>query len=266
MSDRLATSALALHSRSAPWRLAAKNLFFPIFCRQCRARLLTEENGYYCPTCWELTEPIAPPWCPHCGRPHTTMVGLGNRRNFPCSDCRERPPDPIGRIYGTALYEGAIADAIRALKFEDKHRLAGPLGESLAQFAARWMDTQAYDLLVPVPLHRVRQRERGYNQSTLLAQACRETFSHATVCEDLKRIRPTQTQSKLAGERRADNVRGAFAALGDGFAKQRILLIDDVVTSGGTVIECARALMRAEAQSVDVLAVALVEHRASRNR
>lgn len=194
------------------------------------------------------------------------MVGLGNRRNFPCSDCRERPPDPIGRIYGTALYDGVIADAIQALKFEDKYRLAGPLGESMAQFAALWMDTEAYDLLVPVPLHRVRQRERGYNQSALLAQACQWAFPRAAQCEDLKRIRPTRTQSKLAGERRADNVRGAFAAMGERFEGQRILLIDDVVTSGGTVIECARALMRAQARSVDVLAVALVEHRAARNR
>lgn len=250
----------------APWRLAAKNLFFPIFCRCCRERLLTEENGYYCPTCWEIDERIAPPWCPRCGRPHTTMVGLGNRRNFLCSDCRESPPDPIGRIYGTALYEGVVADAIQALKFEDKYRLAGPLGESMTQFAAEWMELTAYDLLVPVPLHRVRRRERGFNQSTLLAHACEATFPNARVCEDLKRIRPTRTQSKLAGVKRAENVRGAFAAVGDAFEGQRILLVDDVVTSGGTVIECARALMRANAQSVDVFAVALVEHRAARNR
>ncbi len=253
-------------STRALWSLAAKNLFFPIFCRNCRERLLTEENGYFCPTCWEITERIEPPWCPRCGRPHTAMVGLGNRRNFLCSDCRDTPPDPIGRIYGTALYEGVIADAVQALKFEDKHRLAGPLGETMTQFAATWMDLAGYDLLVPVPLHRVRQRERGYNQSTLLAEACEGAFPNAHVCEALKRIRPTRTQSTLAGVKRAENVRGAFAALGDGFENQRILLIDDVVTSGGTVIECARALMRAKAQSVDVLAVALVEHRAARNR
>ena len=229
-------------------------------------RLLTEENGYFCPTCWELAEPIEPPWCPRCGRPHTAMVGLGNRRNFLCSDCRDTPPDPIGRIYGTALYEGIIADAIQALKFEDKYRLAGPLGEAMTQFAAAWMDLNAYDLLVPVPLHPVRRRERGFNQSTLLARACESTFPHACLCEDLKRIRPTRTQSKLAGAKRAENVRGAFAAVGGAFEGQRVLLIDDVVTSGGTVIECARALMRAKARSVDVLAVALVEHRAARNR
>jgi len=223
---------------------------------------LTEENGFYCPTCWELAPRIEPPLCPGCGRPHTAMVGLGNRRNFPCADCREHPPEAVGRIYGAALYDGVIADAIQALKFYDKYRLARPLGEMMQAFAAEHMAVLTYDLIVPVPLHRVRLRDRGYNQSTLLARACADAFPSAAVCEDLKRIRPTRTQSTLAGTKRADNVRGAFAVEGDGIAGKRVLLVDDVVTSGGTATECAKALLRAGAAQVDVFAVALVEHRA----
>ncbi len=252
------------HLTSNPWALAAKNLCFPIFCLNCRERLLTEENGYFCPTCWELASRIEPPLCPSCGRPHTTMVGLGSRRNFPCAECREHPLEAVGRIYGAAMYEGVIAEAIQALKFHDKHRLAIPLGELLREFAAEHMAVEAYDFIIPVPLHRVRFRERGYNQSALLAEECAAAFPKARVCHDLKRIRPTRTQSKVVGDKRADNVRGAFAVTGDQLAGTRILLVDDVVTSGGTVIECARALRRAKAAHVDVLAVALVEHRAAR--
>ena len=247
------------------WTLAAKNLCFPIFCLNCRERLLSEENGYVCPTCWELAPRIEEPLCPLCGRPHTAMVGLGSRRNFPCASCREHPPEAVGRIYGAVLYDGVMADAIRALKFHDTYRLARPLGELMCQFAAAHMELDAYDFLVPVPLHRVRLRERGYNQSTLLARECSEIFVNADVAEDLKRIRPTRTQSKLAGQKRVDNVRGAFAVDGDRLAGKRILLIDDVVTSGGTVEECARALRRAQAAHVDVFALALVEYRAAGN-
>lgn len=246
-----------------PWWLAFKNLCFPIFCMNCRERLLTEENGYFCPTCWELAPRIEPPLCPHCGRPHVTMVGLGNRRNFPCADCRRHPPEAIGRIFGAALYDDVIAEAVQALKFRDKFRLAGPLGELLREFAAGHMDVAAYDAIVPVPLHRVRLRDRGYNQSELLARECLPAFPRATLNTDLKRIRPTRTQSALAGARRAHNVRGAFAVAGDTLEDKTVLLVDDVVTSGGTVTECAKALIRANVRAVDAFAVALVEHRAA---
>lgn len=244
------------------WKMAFKNLFFPIFCLACRERLLTEENGFFCPTCWELAPRIEPPLCIHCGRPHESMTGLGSRRNFPCADCREKPLKAVHRIHGAALYEGAVADGIKLLKFHDKPRLARPLGALLHEHAVQFMDTGAYDLLAPVPLHRVRFRERGYNQSALLAEEVAPAFPQATLWHGLQRIRPTRTQSKLAGKRRRENVRGAFAVMGEEATGKRILLIDDVVTSGGTVEECAKALLRAGASQVDVLAVALaVRHR-----
>ncbi|MBX3179356.1 MAG: ComF family protein [Candidatus Hydrogenedentes bacterium] len=240
-----------------PWWLAFKNLCFPIFCQACRVRLLTEENGYYCPTCWELARRVEAPFCTRCGRPHEAMVGLGQRRNFPCARCRERPPEGVGRIYGAVVYEGVAAEAIKHFKFHGKHRLARPLGLWLQQFAAEYIDTGAYDLLVPVPLHRVRLRERGFNQSALLAEFALPAFPGARLCEDLKRIRPTRTQSTLTGKERRDNVRGAFAVEGEGMSGRSILLIDDVVTSGGTVQECGKAVRRAGAIRADVLAVAL---------
>lgn len=243
---------------SGPWALTVKNLLFPQFCRQCGSRLLTEENGYFCPACWEASPRITRPFCTCCGRPHQSMVGLGARANFPCADCRARPPRHVGRIYGAAVYDGPLGEAVRLLKFQGKRRLAGPIGEVMAGFAEQEMDIAGYDLLVPVPLHTVRARARGFNQSALLAAEIAPRFAGARISEALHRIRPTRTQSKLHGEEeRRANVRGAFAALGEGFHGKRVLLIDDVVTTAVTVSECAAALRRAGAQEVDVFAATL---------
>lgn len=241
----------------AEWTLAARNLFFPQFCTVCGRRLLTEENGYFCPTCWESSPRIARPFCTACGRPHPGMVGLGNLHNFPCADCREKPNKYITRIFGAAVYDGAIAEGIKRFKFHRKCRLARPLGELMRDFAAQEMETGIYSRIVPVPLHRVRQRERGFNQSALLAEEALSVFDGAKLDTTLKRIRPTRVQSRLEPQDRRGNVRGAFAVDGPDFPGESLLLIDDVVTTGGTVSECARVLRKAGASRVDVLAVAL---------
>jgi len=186
------------------------------------------------------------------------MVGFGTVNNFPCADCRENPAPPYGRIFGAAAYAGAVRDAIKLLKFDGKTRMAGPLADLLIELIQAELDAADYDLVIPVPLHTVRQRARGFNQSALLAERILPCFPQAALNGSLRRIRPTRTLSltKDPAERRA-NVRGAFAVVGPELADARVLLVDDVVTTGCTVAECARALNRAGASRVDVLAVAL---------
>jgi ComF family protein len=241
------------------WTLALKNLFLPIFCKWCGCRLLTDENGFFCPTCWESSPRVQRPFCSVCGRPHGGVAGFGTVSNFPCADCRGQETPPFRRVYGAALYRDAVEAAIKLLKFHHKPRLAKPLGALMAGFAGREMDCETYDYLVPVPLHKVRERDRGFNQSRLLAQTVLAAFPKARLDESLRRIRPTRVQSRLTSpaERRA-NVKGAFAVQGDHLAGKTVLLIDDVVTSGGTITECAAALRRAQAAAIDVLAAALV--------
>ncbi len=239
------------------WWLNAKNVVFPQFCRACTARLLTEENGYFCPRCWTASPRIERPFCTGCGRPHPQMAGLGARDNFPCADCRTAPNRHIRRGYGAAIYAEAIEMAIKLMKFHGKQRLAAPLGECMAEFAEAEMPCTAYDLIVPVPLHKVRLRDRGFNQSLLLAEAVLPMFSGARLDESLWRIRPTKVQSRLTGAERRANVRGAFAVRGETIRGKHVLLIDDVITTAGTVSECARALRRAGAVEVDVFAAAL---------
>lgn len=241
------------------WTLTLKNLLCPMFCRQCGVRLLTEENGYFCPTCWELSPRIVRPFCTICGRPHRGAVGFGTQSNFPCAACRARTRRPFRRVYGAALYEGPVGDAIKLLKFRDRQRLAKPLGDLMRAFAVREIDPDDYDCLVPVPLHKVRERARGFNQSRLLAHHILPLFPKARLDESLRRIRPTRVQSKARNrhERRA-NVVGAFAVEGDRLAGKTVLLVDDVVTTGVTTAECAAALKRAGVATVDVFAAALV--------
>jgi len=240
------------------WVLSVKSLLFPIFCHMCRRRLMTDENGFFCPTCWESSPRIEPPFCTTCGRAHPGMVGLGSRTNFPCAQCRDGGPQPFRRMYGAARYDSAVAEAIKLFKFRDKQRLAGPLSELMTDFADRELDCAAYAYLVPVPLHKVRERDRGFNQARLLAQAILPAFPNAHLDESLRRIRPTKIQSRLTSEaERRANVAGAFDVRGDRLAHQTVLLVDDVVTTGGTVTECAAVLRRANVADVDVLAVAL---------
>ncbi len=245
------------------WMLAIKNLVFPQFCKQCGMRILTEENCHFCPTCWGLSPRIEPPFCSICGRPHPESVGLfamESSQVFPCGPCASgKEQRHYGRTVGAAVFDGPIAEAIKLLKFHGRTNLVPPLAALLLDTAARCLDTEAYEVITPVPLHRIRQRERGFNQSELLAQAVLPAFTGARFERLLLRVRPTRTQSLLEGRKeRLDNVRGAFAlAEGARVAGATVLLVDDVVTSHGTVSECARVLRQAGAKRVDVLAVAL---------
>ncbi|HOE66574.1 MAG TPA: ComF family protein [Candidatus Hydrogenedentes bacterium] len=243
------------------WTLTLKNLILPIFCKRCGIRLLTEENGFFCPVCWERSPRVERPFCTLCGRPHEGAVGFGTLHNFPCADCREvsARARPYGRIYGAAVYAGAVEDAIKLFKFGGRQRLARPLAAMMGEFVAREVETEQYDYLVPVPLHRVRERDRGFNQARLLMHELLPFFPNAKPDESLRRLRPTRVQSRLtnASERRA-NVVGAFGVQdGVHLRGKTALLIDDVVTTSGTVSECAKVLRKAGVSRVDVLAAAL---------
>lgn len=232
-------------------------LVYPQYCKVCDERLFDLENGFYCATCWEHVERILPPHCTLCGKPHTHMVGFVINDNFPCADCRDKPNPHLTEIRAAAVYEGAVEDAVKLLKFHGRVRVARPLGALMAGFATTYMTTDSYTRIMPVPLHKVRERERGFNQSDLLAREILPAFPNATLDTNLQRIRPTLTQSRLKGDVRHSNVRGAFAYIGDDLRGARVLLIDDVVTTAGTVTECARVLKKAGASRIDVLAAAM---------
>ena len=242
------------------WKLTLKNLLFPIFCKQCGLRLLTDENGFFCATCWELPERIERPFCSTCGRPHPQRVGMGEVDHYPCAECNSRTDDiPYRHVFGATAYEGAAAEAVKLLKFHERRWIVRIMCEELERVIEAELIPERYTLLTPVPLHRVRLRHRGFNQAMLLAEGIAEQFPKAEVSTALQRIRPTQVQSQLNDPKaRKNNVKGAFAVDREvDLTGHQVLLIDDVVTSGGTALECAKALQRAGAESVDVLSFAL---------
>jgi ComF family protein len=242
------------------WSEAALDLLFPPVCLVCGGA--GPARHPMCAACRKAIVRLTPPWCAVCGRPFSTFGGqrdgpAGGETAARCGACaRKRPPFTYSR--SAALWASPVRDAVHALKFSGKTALAAPLGDLLLE-ACAWDLPVAPDLIVPVPLHRARARARGFNQATLLARRVARRLGLPVRARALRRVRPTRAQADLSGSERRTNVRGAFAARAAAAVTGRhVLLVDDVLTTGATASECARALLGAGARSVGVLTVARV--------
>jgi ComF family protein len=210
-------------------------------------------NPFFCPDCWGTLPRLSPPWCPRCGLPFASPVALRHSPTHLCAACREHEP-PYDRARSAVAYEGVAATAIHVMKYQRRRLLARPLGELLLPMADM---LGPVDGVVPVPLHVERLREREFNQALALARTVSRETGWPLRWALLERIRPTRAQVGLDAVERRRNVRRAFRVRDDDAAQgARLLLIDDVMTTGSTVHECARVLKRAGAASVQVLTVA----------
>ncbi len=229
----------AVSSGAARLVNAAIDLLFPKRCVGC-----DREGAFLCQECLAELPLLEPPFCFICGQPGRLMMRL-------CPGCWERPLE-IDGIRAPYRMEGAIRQAVHALKYQYVRALSPDMGRLLAEFIAASPDLSGpADVLVPVPLHPRRERNRGYNQSLLLARETGKAVGLPVEDGALRRSRHTPSQARSASqkERRA-NVAEAFvaeAALAQG---RRILLIDDVCTTGATLEACAIALKEAGAASV----------------
>ncbi|TAN71195.1 MAG: ComF family protein [Magnetospirillum sp.] len=224
----------------------------PPLCLSCHVPV--GEPGTLCPDCWSKVVFLAPPFCCVCGLPFEFDPGAGAC----CGACLREPPR-FGRARAVFRYD----DASRALILRFKH---GDRLEGVPAFA-RWMARAGADLLaeadllVPVPLHRWRLLSRRYNQAALLAMGLTARTAVAAVPDLLIRCRHTKSQGHMNRAGRHGNVAGAFRVAERHravLAGKRVVLIDDVLTSGATVEECARVLLRAGAAGVDVLTLGRV--------
>ena len=237
--------SIARESRRRLEGVAARalDLLLPSRCLGCRTR-----GSWLCPGCADDLPRLAGPGCRVCAAPLAgTLV---------CPDCYRDPPG-FDSLRAPWRHEGLARELVHALKFGRQRHLA-PI---LARLAAGALDpAEPPAAVVAVPLHPERQRERGFNQAALLAQGLGAALG-VPVREALVRTRPTASQTGLSPAERASNVRGAFAAV-EPLPGARLLLVDDVCTTGATLGAAARALRRAGAARVDALVVTRAVSRA----
>lgn len=220
---------------------AALDLLFPPSCVGCGRR-----GALICSSCTAALPRVRLPLCARCGR--STASGLV------CPDCASHPGE-IDGIRSVFRFEGCVRQAVHHLKYRGLKALAPPL----AHHMARYLDAHPLprDVLVPVPLHPRRLRERGYNQSALLARemAAVSPLSVDEGCLVRRANTPPQTRTRSAEERHR-NIAGAFACQDARLKGKQVLLVDDVCTSGATLNACAKALKAGGAASVWALTLA----------
>jgi ComF family protein len=236
------------------WSYAAKlalDIALPTLCVACREPV---DGEGVCAECWAKLSFIEPPYCPRLGIPFVYDPGP----ELLSMEAIANPP-AYARARAAVRYDDVARSLVHALKYQDRTDLAPTMGRWMAR-AGRELLKEA-DVLIPVPLHWRRGWSRRYNQSGALARVIERHSGVRLASEALRRVRRTEQQIGLSRIQRASNVQGAFKVApernGD-VAGRRVILIDDVLTSGATIDACARALLRAKAASVDVLVFARV--------
>jgi ComF family protein len=230
---------------------AALGVALPQLCASCREPVAGEG---LCPVCWSKLSFIAPPYCERLGTPFPFDPGPGTLSIEAIAD-----PPAFNRARAAVRFDETARTLVHALKYGDRLDLAPIMGRWMAN-AGRELVAGA-DALVPVPLHWRRQWTRRFNQSALLAEIIGKTSGVRVAHAALKRVKATSQQVGLGRSERALNVQGAFrvpAAAKAEVAGRRLVLVDDVLTSGATTEACTKALKRAGAGNVDVLVFARV--------
>ena len=211
------------------------NLFYPQRCVGCSRRA----SDVLCQGCFEALPFVGRPFCERCGTPTAFAV-------YGCGECRERDFEFHG-AQAPLRYEGVGKELVHALKYKGYLRVVEKV---MAPLMANSLDGDRLDLVVPVPLHRSRLAKRGFNQARLMAESLAKRIN-TPVSDKIKAVRRTRDQIELSADARRTNVAGAYAPRGP--VAGRVLLVDDVFTTGATLSECAGVLRRAGAGEVYAL-------------
>ncbi|MEX0828947.1 MAG: ComF family protein [Nitrospirales bacterium] len=229
------------------------HVIFPSQCASCKTPLWDDPVPFVCRACWETVVPISGPCCPHCGGPFASPVALQHSPTHECGACRTKPP-AFTKTWSLFPYQSPLKEAVILFKYHGKRSLTKSFLQAMIPALPIF---PTIDILMPVPLHPQRLQEREYNQSLLLAHGLSQHLQIPLHLSCLLRVRATVPQTSLSKKERLTNLHRAFAI--DDIARvkgQRILLIDDVFTTGTTLHECAKTLRKAGSGAVYGLTLA----------
>jgi ComF family protein len=230
------------------------DVLFPPLCLSCAEVLPAGHQEVFCSDCRRQITFIAGSQCPVCG----IVFPDSSAGHHLCGSCIENKPW-FTSARAAVAYDGVILDAIHQFKYGRNITTGAALASFLANFDFADMDLGIFDVVIPVPLHIKRLRERGFNQSLILARALGEKHGINVDFSLLKRRKLTLTQTGLNKKEREKNISGAFVVnLPERIRGRNFILVDDVYTTGATINECAKTLVKAGASQVAVLTLARV--------
>jgi competence protein ComFC len=242
----------ALAESLQKWLNAGLGFFYPEVCRLCEAEPATARDGFVGARCRSQARFIQPPFCERCGLPFAGDITTP----FECTNCREMELR-FTSARSAVVARGVVLEAIHRFKYQRQLWFENFLAGLFLLEAAPALRGQNWNLIVPVPLHSVRRREREFNQAERLAARLSAATEIPLNRRLLRRVMPTATQTLLTRQQRAANMRGAFAVRpGGDLNGERVVLVDDVFTTGATTSACAQALRTAGAGDVCVWTVA----------
>ena len=236
-----------IHFRRA--LMASIDLLLPPACLLCGQSLpIDHSKQSFCRDCLTSMPPLSSAHCLCCAQPfpNSTSIHL-------CGNCLKKPPS-FSIVHAAGIYQGGIKDAVQRLKYRNQVTLARPLGQLLGKVVKEAGADFGPDCIVPVPLHPNRLRQRGYNQALEVARPIAQQLNVPIDTGLLQRIRKTPPQQGLTAIERRNNLRNAFD-LTTTPSVRRILLVDDVMTTGETVRECCRTLRAGGVRDVQVAVV-----------
>jgi ComF family protein len=228
------------------------DILFPPRCHFCKEFIPMADYLHLCARCLEACRLIRSPLCKICGVPFYTDVG----EDHLCGRCIDRTP-PFASARAAALFEGPVRELIHRLKYNHRVQHRRPLARLAVRRLAPFVAESQIDLVIPVPLHVKRLRQRGFNQAALLGEVLAREWGLPLMRRNLRRIRWTEPQINLSHAERAANVKDAFSVIDPLLIRdKRLILVDDVYTTGSTVSECSRVLTDAGASAVFVVTIA----------
>lgn len=226
--------------------------FYPRVCQLCEKERALPEEGFVCRKCRRGVRFIKPPFCERCGLPHEGEIS----GPFECFNCRDLEPH-FSSARSAVAAKGVALEVIHRFKYQRALWFEPFLSDLLLRAALPVLQTERWGLVVPVPLHPCKEREREFNQAEYLARPLARALQIPMRTDLVRRIAPTRTQTLLTKKQRADNVRKAFTAVPAASLRgERIILVDDVLTTGATTSACARVLRTLGAGEVCVWTVA----------